>query len=368
MAVAASGPFAENVLLCDIKIGEGVAAAKILKNILEKCCALYNAGGGVLEMRIVDFEDLEPPHNELNRFWSTLEQKLKALIEPLSYVDVFERTFDRNSGKVYLFIKNVPNHFCTLRFNLFLAGDSGIYEASNIEAINVMTKPLNLKKKRHSDVDAPLSSLPKVDKEFAYGESVSFHESRRIEFKHYKSEQILSENNRTQCDNLRKIISSFANTNGGVIYLGITDEGIAFGHNLERDSTEAIEERVHFLIDKMYWSVTPKREVHWDLKFFPVVGKENHSVIVIYVAGMQTSGGVFAKCPVSVELRPSEDGSEGQVHLLDFDEWKQRMVGRTDVQTVQTDSKGLYDCMYVLITSNDHYVVLAYKVGPRLKM
>ena len=49
---------------------------------------------------------------------------------------------------------------------------------------------------------------------------------------------------------------------------------------------------------------------------------------------------------MSFELRPSEDGSEVQVHRLDFDEWKKRMVGGTDVQT---DSKGLYDCMYVVL-------------------
>ena len=347
-------PFAENVLHCDIKIGE--KEAKHLKKqkkpkdcnnkdsipncILEKCCALYNAGGGVLEMRVLDFDDLDAPQNDLDRFWKTIEQKLKALIEPLSYVDVFDRVFDPNSGTVYLLIKNVPNHFCTLKLNLFLAGDSGIYEASYTEAIHVMTKPLNVTKKRRSGVDAPLNKLPKVDEEFVYGERISFHESKQIQLKHYKSATILA--NYDQCLIVRKTISSFANANGGVIYLGITDEGIAYGQNLiERDSSEAIQERVQSLIDKMCWSVTPERGVHWDVKLFPLVDKENHSVIAIYVAGMQSSGGVFAKCPVSVELRPSEDGREGQVHRLDFDEWKKRMVGGMDVQT---DSKGLYDC------------------------
>ena len=154
--------------------------------------------------------------------------------------------------------------------------------------------------------------------------------------------------NHNQCDKVRETISSFANANGGVIYLGIADKtGIAYGQNFEKDSTDAIEKKVQFLINKMYWSVTPKRGVHWDVTFLPLVGKENHYVVAIYVAGMQSSGGVFAKCPVSVELRPSEDGSEGQVHRLDFDEWQGRMVGGTD--TLQTGSKGLFDCMYVLL-------------------
>ena len=330
--------FAENALRCNCNIKIKEEEAKL---IIEKCCALFNSGGGVLEIKIDDFRcSTDAPQNGLDDFWNRIEPKLKVLIEPLSYVDVFDRAFDSNSGTVYLFIKTVPNHFCTLKFNLFLTGDAQIDDASYTQARNVMTQPLKVKKKRHSDVDVPLSSLPKVENEFKFGKSISFEESEQIQLKHYTSKTLL-QNNHKQCDNLRKTMSSFANANGGVIYLGITDEGIANGQNLEKDSIEDIKERVHFLVNKMYWSVTPERGVHWDVKFFPLVDKENHFVIAIYVAGMQSSGGVFAKCPVSFELRPSEDGSEVQVHRrLDFDEWKQRMVGGTDVQT---DSKGLYD-------------------------
>ncbi|XP_078380308.1 schlafen family member 13-like [Oculina patagonica] len=333
--------FAENVLSCFIKIGgkKGKNPKKpknqkacdngsnIPNCIVEKCCAIYNAGGGVLELPIANFEDLDAPLPDLDKFWQTVEPKLNALIKPYSYTDVFDRKYDGNSGKVHLFIKRIPNHFCTLKYNLFLPGDSGTYDASYSEAIDILSK------KQHSSVEVSLANLPKLEKEFVYGDKVSFHESKQIQLKHYESEKILDAHSKhNQCDTMRRTISAFANACGGVIVLGVTDEGVVEGQNLEGDSTEAVVQRVNDLINKMHWvDGTPKREEHWDIEFFPVKGKENCFIIVIKVA--KVPGGVFAKCPKSVELRPDEDDSEGQV--LTFDEWKQRMVGG------QANSKGV---------------------------
>ncbi len=118
--------FAENVLDCPITIGEEEAKRlKKLKKqkaaegenniqdcILEKCCALYNAGGGVLEFSISNFKDLDAPQSDLDTFWKTVEPKLNALIKPYSYADVFDRKYDDgDSSKVRLFIKKNAKSF-----------------------------------------------------------------------------------------------------------------------------------------------------------------------------------------------------------------------------------------------------------------
>ncbi len=227
----------------------------------------------------------------------------------------------------------MQNHFCTLKYNLILPGDSGTYDVTSYtEAINVLSK-----RKHHSSVKGTLASLPKLEEEFVYGGKISFHESKQIQLKYYTSEKILVAHE--QCDIVRKTISAFANANGGAIVLGVTNGGVVEGQNLEGDSMEVVAERVNSLIKKMHWSVTPERKEHWDIEFFPVKGKENCFIIVIYVAKVQ--GGVFAKCPKSVELRPGEDGSEPQVHRLAFDKWKMRMIGG------QADSKGLYSNVHL---------------------
>ena len=155
----------------------------------------------------------------------------------------------------------------------------------------------------------------------------------------YESRKILDpHSNHQQCNRVRRAISSFANGSGGIVVLGITDDGVAKGQSLEGDSKEAIVERVNALISNMQWppSVEPAQGKHWDVKFFHLAGKENYFIIMIYV--VRVPGGVFAKCPESFELRASKDSTEGKVHRLSFDEWHRRMVGGTDFQ----DSKGLY--------------------------
>jgi len=302
--------------------------------IFEYCCALLNAGGGVLEMPIANFEKVEAPERDLDTFWKRVEPNLKKLIAPQSYADVFDREFDGNSGKVYLFMKGNPNHFYTKKFNLFLVGDAETTEASCTEVKSVLTK-------KRPNRKGTLYDLPKVDEEFVNGKRVGFHEGKQIQLKHFQSRTFLDpHSNHKQCDSVRRAISSFANGSGGIIFVGITDDGVARGHNLEGVSKEATVEKVKTLIDKMQWppGVSPLREEHWDVKVFPLIRKENYFIIKIYVASV--SGGVFSKRPESFEFRPREDdGIEGQAQSLTFEEWHQRMVNGT---AGYQDSRGLY--------------------------
>ena len=325
-------PFAENILRHQIEDLRKKGNSE-MEPIIRYCCALLNAGGGVLEMPIANFKKLKNPRYDLDKFWQGIEPNLKRLIDPQSYAYVFDRKFDGNSGEVHLFIKGKPNHIYTRKFHLFLVGDSETDEASYNEVKNVMTK-------KHANLKGTFADLPTFCVEFVNaGERFGFLEGKQIQLKHYKSEKIFDpHSNHKQCDTLRRVISSFANVTGGIIVVGVTDDGVVKGQNLEGDSKEVIVERVNTLINKMIWppSVNPVQGEHWDIKFFPVRGKDNYFVIVIYV--VRVSGGIFSKCPESFKFQPCEGSSNEQVHELSFDEWHHRMVSGTDIQ----DSKGLY--------------------------
>lgn len=283
-------------------------------------------------MPIVNFKTLKPPPSDLDKFWKRVEPNLKKLIEPQSYAEVFDREYDDISGKVLLFIKRKPNHFYTWKFHLFFVGDSETCEASYTQVKSVVTK----KSPNREDTRC---NLPKLDEEFVSDQRVGFHEGKQIQLKHYESRKILDpHSNHQQCDRVRRALSSFANGSGGIVTLGITDDGVAKGQSLEGDSKKAFVERVNALISNMQWppSVEPLQGKHWDVEFFPLTGKENYFIIMITV--VRVPGGVFAKCPESFELRVSEDSTEGEVHPLSFDEWHRRMVDGTDFQ----DRKGLY--------------------------
>lgn len=351
-------PFAENVLRCTIKIGADAASQQKKDKkrrkkeglpvddeespqdcVLRLSCALLNSGGGVLIMKIADFQspsskDKRPSKNPLDSFWKTIEPKLKAMVKPATYDEVFDRCEVFESDEIFLYI-STPGHFCSMEYNLFIPGDAGLDEASYEQTVSLLLKE-SQRKRRKPSVDVSLKDLPAVPRMFRYKEVLSFHESKRIQLKHFRSETILDSNNRTQRQGISKQISAFANASGGVILLGVTDEGEVNGLNLERNSKEDIEERINSILNKMFCSFTLERKVHWDMEFLCVSECESSTIIVvIYVAGMGSS--VFAACPKSFELRCDEDGKEG-VHLLEFDEWKQRMLSGMDLQGT---SKGL---------------------------
>ncbi|KAJ7385312.1 platelet maturation [Desmophyllum pertusum] len=149
---------------------------------------------------------------------------------------------------------------------------------------------------------------------------------------------LLHNNNHTQRKKIVNQISAFANGSGGIILIGVEDDGTVLGQNLdsEGNSKKDVKERVELIVQGMKWSCTPESNLHWKVDFIPVQDKERCYVIAISVAGMK--GGVFTKSPKSYELRPGNDGKE-TIHLLEFKEWKQRMLRGTNM--LQNESKAM---------------------------
>ena len=340
--------FAENVQYCPIAIGKEAASQQKTERkkrkqegliaeerLIEQSCALLNSGGGVLVMKIADFSNSKTFANRLDKFWKTIEGKLTALVKPSRYDVIFDRC--EHLDTILLFI-NAPLHLCTIKYNLSLPGDSQVLDASYHQIIDLLTEAQKARRQKLPNVTFSLKALPEVPNVFTQKETLDLKECKQIQFKHYTSKTLLDSNNRSQREDVAKQVSAFANSDGGVLLLGIKDDGEVCGIDLGENGKDRIERNLQEnVINKMRWSLDPERRVHWDLKFFPVAGCETKAIVVISVAGMRSSGGTFAKSPVSFKLLQGEDG-EQSAHRIDLDEWKQRMLC---TEGLQSDSKGI---------------------------
>lgn len=300
-------------------------------------CALLNSGGGVLVIKIADYSKCKNPFKQLDEFWQKLETKLESMIQPSSYDGVFDRVIKQ--GGVFLFIKAL-DHWCTMEYNLMLPGESKLSVPSFKNTVELLSNKPRVGKDKKSYCKVHLRKLcPLLPETFLYKEKLDFHESKKIQLKHYKSGNgILQNNCHKQRNQIAKQISAFANGSGGIILIGVhDDDSTVLGQNLdsEGNSKEDVDERVKLIVQGMKWSCTPEKNLHWKVEFIPVQDKERCYVIAISVAGMK--GGVFTKSPKSYELRPVDGGKE-TVHLLGFDEWKQRILHGT--HKLRTKSKG----------------------------
>ena len=263
-------------------------------------------------MKISDYSQLEKGTfwPKLDKFWQTFENSLELVLEPLCYPDLIDRVVKEDV--VFLFIK-AADCLISIGCKLYVAGDARVHRAS-------FTKTLELLEDR-PECKIPLEELPPLPETFASEQVLDFHETKKEQFKNYTPEKKTTQMKLlNKKDEIKKQISAFANVLGGIILFGISNNGIVDGLKIDSDeqSVEEVEQQIESIIGEMKWCYTPQKLVHWNVKFFPVEGKENFFVIAIYVAGM--SGAVFAESPESYKV------VKDTTVLLTFQEWKQRMT------------------------------------------
>ena len=284
-------------------------------------------------MKIDDFSNFEAGdlNKKIETFWQTLEQKLNPMIQPSTYDDVFDKKLEGDT--ILLFIK-ATNHLCTVDYNMHLPFDAASLSRPTYEKVVDLLSCRESPENRIPEIpltDLPIDLLPK---QFTYKKVLDFHESKQVQLKYFTSENGLfhSKNQRAQ-DKIAEQISSFGNGSGGLILIGIEDNGEICGEDVQGDHGKAYwETGFQAMINEMSktWSFTPKQREHWDIKFFPVDGTKSSFIIVVLIAGMRNLGGIFTKCPKSFELlNPSGSDGEEEIVPLDFHEWKQRMLRGT---------------------------------------
>ena len=320
-----------------------------VETILKPINGVLNSGGGIVEMKIDGFSKLklEDLNEHVNTFWSALQPKLNLMVQPSAYADVFHKK--REKDTICLFI-SATEHFCTVDYNLYLPGDAGLLLPPKQKVVDLLSERDSFKKTDSPQV--PLTDLISlVPEQFLYKEVLNFHESKQVQLKYYTSKnELFHNNNRKAQDEIAKHISSFGNGIGGVIFIGIKDNGEVHSQSKETGSKKNLESGFNEMIKEMSktWSFTPTQGVHWDVQFFPVTeAEESRSVIAILIAGMQNLGGIFTECPKSFELQiASGSGGREKIVPLDFNHWEERMLS----STCKGESKGVYIQLIMAIT------------------
>lgn len=357
-------PFAENVRHCKVHITRPKSdqhedGRSMDEHILEDLCAILNSGGGVLVFENADYKTATA--DNLDRYWRRLEEMLLTpLVHPSSYNSIYDRVGEHHEPKIYLFCL-VPKTLCTARIDLYLPKDKSVKQATATELRELLEDS-----SENTDLSEPSNDLENVCKsqpsEFHYGQKMSFSEGNNIQFKCYsngiknkksstekksiKWEEIPKEKKGIKWAEIPKYISAFANADGGQIFLGVSDDGIVFGEEMDGvSSSRNVETTVERRVNEMFWMFTPERGIHWDVQIFPVQGAQNSAVITISVAGMKNSGGVFCSQPESFYL--SDDDERKQ---YEFEEWKQKLLPPRE-----NSRKGIegmlisFDMMYSLV-------------------
>ena len=338
--------FIENVQNCTImQLGKKGVDEALLMTIN----AVLNSGGGIVRMKINNFSKYKPEelNENFDKFWQTLEQKLNPMIQPSTYDDVFDRKCD---GDTTLLFIRATKHLCTMDYNLRLPFDAASLPRPPYEkVVDLLSRRDSLE---NPAPEVPLTDLPMdlLPEKFRHKEVLNLHESKESQRKCYTSDHgLFHNNNRKAQDKIAVQISTFGNGSGGLILIGIEDNGEICGEDIQGDDGKAYwESGFQAMMNEMSktWSFTPKQGEHWDIKFFLVDGTKSSFIIVVLIAGMRNLGGIFTKCPKSFELLNSS-GSDGEEQIvpLEFREWNQRML----CSTCPGQSKGEY-IVYQAIT------------------
>ena len=115
---------AENYLRLEVQLGE---EKRHCEDLLKATCALLNSGGGVLEMKISDYSQLEKGTfwPKLDKFWQTFENSLEPALKPLCYPDLIDRVVKEDV--VFLFIK-AADCLISIDRKLYVAGDARVHK------------------------------------------------------------------------------------------------------------------------------------------------------------------------------------------------------------------------------------------------
>ena len=274
-------------------------------------CALLNGCGGIIKLNNVNCRTAQG--KDLDDYWSGIDKILKRMVEPQDYGKLFDLRGTVDDEVLHLFVKSAKN-ICFVKGNLFLASDHEVAEASAEQVRQVIAEEHQTKTSRKSKnrISHNLKDLPSIPNKLIHNKPIGLRESKHIQFKECSraGPGIISR----LYEKIHTVISAFANTEGGRLVIGVEDKAtLVKGVNCNGSEKE-IEAKVDRMIKKMIWGLTPEKGCHWDIRFVPVVGcpddvhQEHHKVIVISVAGVGGTGGVYVSEPGCYRSRVAEDG------------------------------------------------------------
>ena len=195
---------------------------------------------------------------------------------------------------------------------------SRAYERLNVSSVEVHSTECHRKIFTREDLEEDLDPLEFPGNNL-YGMEIkcAMNEEKMMEFKECGIQQV-EKNFEDKCG---KYISSFANTIGGHIIYGVTDDAI-ITDKVKANEENGFREVVARNVEKMVWyhfdegCIQPKEDQHWKLTFVPVHGAPGGKQCMMVILTVPFFKGIVyfrsPKCPVL---------EAGQVAMLTCDEW-----------------------------------------------
>ncbi len=281
---------------------------KILQEIIVAICAMLNSNGGKVVIHVeTDNNDIPvegSSFSQMSLVIRILEQSMISIIG--AHQTISNINFKTDQESIVVSVKKA-DFVITTNYNLYLPSQTQVVIVSSVES------PEHVKDIMKRKVVLEPVQLGSHCTIFPKDKNCGFHENKMRQLKHLKAkpskrtklaDRMTGKGNKFSC-----YVSAYANYSGGHIYYGITDCGVVKGEFIpnEKDKNE-ITTKVEKAFNKMIWPETishPKRGVHWEIFFEPVVDGNSKPipstfVIVIYIA--PCLGGVFTEEPECYEM------------------------------------------------------------------
>ena len=295
---------------------------KTKQKIRSTLCAFFNTKhGGTIE-----FRPEERPWSDEDKFKRCVEQKIQVSAGT-NYLCNKTSWDSGKDGKLLITVEQT-DELHTVDYNLYLASDTQVLSLksgdTNVEDVRTILTKRQIPKEK-------AKVLGTHRKTFVQKTKLGLSESKKIQLKMFKCEKTPNVGLRKRISNNKnkvvKTISAFANTYGGDIYCGITDDKDILGESIADNSEkEKITAAVAKAINSMVWPQEhgkPKRGEQWEIYFEPVKDHEGNDItncFVIVISVAPSPVGVFAEQPESYYI-----GDKGQVEKMPFEMWKAKV-------------------------------------------
>ena len=299
---------------------------------LSKCViTLLNSGGGMSKIEIEN----EDYSYEKDGIGLDLEHSLADM------VPIVHKYFDfMKQGKYFLiFVKSwsskIPGmKIATLSSNLYKRDITSVNVMNAIVALEFLKDRIETRERFSLTLKSPSkrcreereeSSTKALASDFfnrtqvRYREKLTFTESTYVEIKDFSTQKLLQRIKEILPQN----VSAFANTRGGYLFIGLSEEKQeVIGFKAEKSDLDKLEREIEKCISKLpvYHFCMEKKKINYFCKFLEVYDGERLCGYVCMLKIEPFCCAVFAKKPDSWHVK------DNQVTQLSVEEWVQFMM------------------------------------------
>uniref|UniRef100_UPI00358F081D schlafen family member 11-like isoform X2 n=1 Tax=Myxine glutinosa TaxID=7769 RepID=UPI00358F081D len=281
--------------------------------IVKAACILLNSHGGVIVAKILNMED----YHSCDGHGLDIDIKLIKLISGRTLKDFFD--FKEDGSRMLIFVTawncgigdNSYPRLCTIDVSMFERNETETKQVENTNVVNFLQR----KKAHQNEAAETMFNKKSVTFDEHFG---GLGESQTVEFKQYG--QTFDKTRHM----LPRYVSSFANSGGGYIFIGVDDKEKKVVGCLDNETS------------KLIW-IKPHVDAKWGdlgirINFINVdqtPDNQNRYVIAIHVPN-RSGKIIFATSPICYKIK------DCKIHQMDEIEWLEIM--NTDNPVEENDS------------------------------